>query len=154
MDKFNAHIDLKLYSQYTETVPIVTVKFANKIVWHGSIDKTTTLSIDTDDLPAGNHWLSVRFENKDDTEQHRFGKEIMIGVESVLVQHYDYEFSVHSEYEPEYPEPWYTQQKLAGTVPLAVIHSNYIGWPGEWRMQIGLPVYSWIHTTTNQGWLI
>jgi hypothetical protein len=154
MDKFTAHIDLKLRSQYTENIPVVTVKFANKIVWHGHVDKTTTLSIDTDELLAGNYWLSVRLENKDDSEHHRFGKEMMVGVESVRVQHYDYEFAIHSEYEPEYPEPWYTEQTTAGNLPPRVIHSNHIGWPGEWRIQIGLPVYRWIHAITNQGWLI
>ena len=154
MDKFSAHIELKLYSQYTKTVPIITLKFADKIIWQGEIDKTTTLSFDTEKLLPGNYWLAIVFENKDDSEQLLYGKDMMVGVESLRVQNYDHEFSIYSEYEPKYPEPWYTQQKQAGTTPLPVVHSNYIGWPGEWRIQIGLPVYRWIHVKTSQGWLI
>jgi len=151
MDKFSAHIDLTLYSQYTETVPVITVKFADKIVWHGGIEKATTLSLDTDQLLPGNYWLSFKFENKDESEQQRFGKDMMVGVESVRIQRYDHEFAIYSEYEPEYPEPWYSQHQ---NPPPSIIHSNYIGWPGEWRIQIGLPVYRWIHVMTSQGWLI
>ena len=154
MDKFSAHIDLKLHSQYTETVPVISVKFADRVVWDGAVDNTMTLGIDTGELAPGNYWLSFVFENKDESEQQRFGKDMMVGVESVRVQRYDHEFAIHSEYEPVYPEPWYTQQKEAGTPPPRVIHSNYIGWPGEWRIQIGLPVYRWIHAMTSQGWLI
>jgi hypothetical protein len=154
MDKFGAHIDLTLHSQYTETVPTVTVKFANAVIWHGGIDKTTVLSFDTEELLPGNYWLSVVFGNKDDSEQQRFGKDMMVGVESLRIQNYDHEFSIYSEYEPDYPEPWHTQQKQAGTAPPPVTHSNYLGWPGEWRIQISLPVYRWIHVMTSQGWLI
>ena len=154
MDKFNTHIELALYSQYTETVPIVRVQFANKTVWHDTVDDTKVINIVTPDLPAGNYWLSVRLENKDETEYQRFNKDMMAGIEYVRIQNYDYEFSIYSEYEPIYPEIWYQEQKNLGCEPAKIVHSNYLGWPGEWRLQIGLPVYRWIHVKTNQGWLI
>ena len=154
LDKFSAPFDLKLHSQFTEPVPLVLIQFAGQLVTAQEIGNSTRINFTTPELPADDYWLTVKLINKDDTELCRFGRDMIIGIESVRVQHYDHEFSIYSEYEPVYPEPWYSEQKTAGTIPSPIIHSNYIGWPGEWRLQISLPVYRWIHNMTSQGWLI
>jgi hypothetical protein len=154
MNNYSTHIDLYLYSQFTKTVPLAEVWFDDYNVWQGPVNKATTVSFDTLPRPAGNYWMRVLFKNKDDSGQQHYGKDIMLGIRSVQVQNYDHEFSIYSEYEPEYPTIWYQQQKELNQTPPKVILSNYLGWPGEWRLQIGLPIYRWIHVTTNQGWLI
>ena len=154
MNKFSARIDLTVRVQYMETVPRVRIAFGSHVMWDDLLPDSGTLTFDTPDMPAGTHTLSIKLLNKDESELQRFGQDMMISIDSVRVQRYDHEFAIYSEYEPEYPEPWYTQQCEAGTEPPRVIHSNYIGWPGEWRLPISLPVYRWIHQRTSQGWLI
>lgn len=154
MNKFSARIDLELYSQYTQTVPSALIKFSDAMIWQGKVDRAMTLSFNTPGLAQGNHWLTVEFENKDDSEQLKFGKDMMLGIESVRVENYDHDFSIYSEYQPQYPEPWYQEQSALGKTPEKIIHSNYLGWSGVWRLEVGLPIYRWIHTRTNQGWLI
>lgn len=154
MNKFDTKFDLAIKVQYTQTVPVVRIQFDDFALWDGELLQSQLLSFVTPSRPAGSYDLTIQLLNKDQTEWQRFGLDMMIAVERLTIENYDHDFSLYSEYEPEYPEPWYTEQKLQNNTPSKIIHSNYIGWPGIWRLNIELPIFRWIHKRTNQGWLI
>ena len=57
-------------------------------------------------------------------------------------------------YEPEYPEPWATQQRDKGVVlkPQLSPHT-YLSWPGKWTLTFAVPVFTWMHQVQDLGWI-
>jgi hypothetical protein len=55
------------------------------------------------------------------------------------------------EYRPDYPEPWYSEQKIKPE-PLLKNHT-YLGWNGKWTLTFDVPVFTWIHKVQNLGWI-
>jgi len=66
----------------------------------------------------------------------------------------DPKFAWAGVYEPEYPEPWATEQRDQGVVlkPQLCPHT-YLGWPGKWTLTFTVPVFTWIHRVQNLGWI-
>ena len=63
----------------------------------------------------------------------------------------DYQFIYVSEYEPQYPEPWRSSQ--GHNWPTVLQHHTNICWPGVWTLNLESPVYPWIHSTLDLGWI-
>jgi hypothetical protein len=79
------------------------------------------------------------------------------GVEIITVAFFDIaddKFAWAGIYEPEYPEPWATEQKSQGTVlaPQLTPHT-YLSWPGKWTLNFTVPVFMWMHKVQNLGWI-
>jgi hypothetical protein len=57
-------------------------------------------------------------------------------------------------YEPEYPEPWVSEQQSQGIIlkPQLCPHT-YLSWPGKWTLTFEAPVFTWIHKVQNLGWI-
>lgn len=66
----------------------------------------------------------------------------------------DPKFAWAGVYEPQYPEPWASEQRSQGQVlePQLCPHT-YLGWPGKWTLTFTVPVFTWIHRTQNLGWI-
>ena len=66
----------------------------------------------------------------------------------------DPRFAWAGVYEPQYPEPWATEQFDSGVIlqPQLSPHT-YLSWPGIWTLTFELPVFSWIHNIQGLGWL-
>lgn len=66
----------------------------------------------------------------------------------------DPRFAWAGVYEPQYPEPWATEQADAGVIlqPQLSQHT-YLGWPGIWTLSFEVPVFSWIHRIQGLGWI-
>lgn len=57
-------------------------------------------------------------------------------------------------YEPEYPEPWATEQQQQGVVlKQHLTNHTYIGWNGKWTLTFTVPIFTWIHQVQNLGWI-
>lgn len=57
-------------------------------------------------------------------------------------------------YEPNYPEPWATEQRQQGVVlKQQLTNHNYISWNGKWTLTFTVPVFTWIHRVQNLGWV-
>jgi len=91
--------------------------------------------------------LQVRFINKQDLEAVVIQQVEFFGIT-------DSKFAWAGVYEPEYPEPWATEQSAAGVIlhPRLSPHT-YLGWPGVWTLTFGVPVFSWIHKIQGLGWI-
>ena len=57
-------------------------------------------------------------------------------------------------YEPNYPEPWATEQQDQGVVlKPQLTNQTYLAWNGKWRLTFTVPVFTWIHQVQNLGWI-
>ena len=57
-------------------------------------------------------------------------------------------------YEPNYPEPWASEQAQAGVVlKQHLTNQNCLGWNGKWQLTFTVPVFTWIHRVQNLGWI-
>jgi hypothetical protein len=66
----------------------------------------------------------------------------------------DPKFAWAGVYEPQYPEPWATQQHDLGVVLKQHLSPHtYLSWPGKWTLTFDVPVFTWIHRVQNLGWI-
>lgn len=63
----------------------------------------------------------------------------------------DSKFAQLGVYTPEYPEPWASQQ--LDLLPIEISGQTYLGWNGTYRLQFGVPVFTWMHQVQNLGWI-
>lgn len=100
--------------------------------------------------------LSIEFLNKsnDDTILDQ-GLDKAVVIESVSffgIQ--DPKFVWTGVYEPDYPEPWATEQKEKGVaLKQQLTNQTYLAWNGKWTLTFTVPVFTWIHNVQNLGWI-
>ena len=97
------------------------------------------------DAPFG--WLEIVFMNKPDTDPDM--AVIINSIEFFGIS--DPRFVWAGVYTPQYPEPWFSEQKEKP--PVCLTNQNYLGWNGKWRLDFSVPVFTWIHQTLNLGWI-
>jgi hypothetical protein len=57
-------------------------------------------------------------------------------------------------YEPKYPELWATEQRDQGVVLKQRLSPHtYLGFNGKWTLTFSVPVFTWMHTVQNLGWI-
>lgn len=67
---------------------------------------------------------------------------------------YDPRFAWAGVYEPEYPEPWATEQRNQGiSLESRLCPHTYLSWNGQWSLTFDVPVFTWIHHIQNLGWI-
>ena len=109
------------------------------------LDKTQTMDFEfTSDKDCQ---LTVELVDKKDQEA--------VVVESVsFFGITDPKFAWSGVYEPQYPEPWATQQHNQGVVLKQHLSPHtYLSWPGKWTLTFDVPVFTWIHRVQNLGWI-
>ena len=63
----------------------------------------------------------------------------------------DPKFAWAGIYEPNYPEPWYSEQTVK---PKSLLKNHtYLGWAGKWTLTFDVPVFTWIHKIQDLGWI-
>ena len=110
-----------------------------------TLDKTQTMDFEfTSDKDCQ---LTVELVDKKDQEA--------VVVESVsFFGLQDPRFAWSGVYEPQYPEPWATQQQDQGVVLKQHLSPHtYLSWPGKWTLTFDVPVFTWIHMVRNLGWI-
>ena len=110
-----------------------------------ALDKTQTMDFEfTSDKDCQ---LTVELVDKKDQEA--------VVVESVsFFGLQDPRFAWAGVYEPQYPEPWATQQHDQGVnLKQHLSPHTYLGWPGKWTLTFDVPVFTWIHRVQNLGWI-
>jgi hypothetical protein len=66
----------------------------------------------------------------------------------------DPKFAWVGVYEPNYPEPWATEQRTQGVVLTQHLSPHtYLGFNGKWTLTFDIPVFTWIHKIQNLGWI-
>jgi hypothetical protein len=100
--------------------------------------------------------LAVEFLNKQDSDTiPELGLDKAVIIRSVSffgIQ--DPKFAWAGVYEPTYPEPWASQQRLSGnTLQKQLTNHTYLSWNGKWTLTFEVPVFTWVHKTQNLGWI-
>jgi hypothetical protein len=63
----------------------------------------------------------------------------------------DPQFIWQGVYEPNYPEPWYSEQTVKPKLLLK--NHTYLSWNGKWTLTFTVPVFTWIHKLQDLGWI-
>jgi hypothetical protein len=99
--------------------------------------------------------LSVFFLNKKDSDTvDKLDKAVII--KELTIEGLTYKsFLNRSLYRPEYSEGYYTYAKENNIVVEPIIHSNYLGFNGEWYLEFTWPTFEWIYDveTSGLGWV-
>jgi hypothetical protein len=109
------------------------------------LDKTQTMDFEfTSDKDCQ---LTVELIDKKDHEAVVVESVSFFGIK-------DPKFAWAGVYEPQYPEPWATQQHDLGVVLKQHLSPHtYLSWPGKWTLTFDVPVFTWIHRVQNLGWI-
>ena len=107
-------------------------------------------------LPANDvNRLSVFFLNKQDNDTvDKLDKAVII--KEIGIEGFKYSSFLHrSWYCPDYSAGYYNYAKENNLTVEPVIHSNYLGFNGEWFLEFNWPTFTWIYETeTNKlGWI-
>jgi hypothetical protein len=66
----------------------------------------------------------------------------------------DPKFAWAGVYEPKYPEPWAIEQHNQGVVLKQHLSPHtYLGFNGKWTLTFSAPVFTWMHTVQDLGWI-
>lgn len=149
--KYQVEIEVDIVPTYHDTVPeiIFGIDHAEDRM---HLVRPTTVRFDQL-LKAGTHSVIVDFVNKADSDcvpDQGLDKYITIGdirINRICVPR----FRWLATYQPQYPEPWYSQQ--TPPPPPVQTGQTHLGWNGRWQLQFDAPVFGWIHHVENMGWV-
>ena len=139
---------------WTQTVPEITLQFDNEIIHAGALREPTEFQYCSPMLRSGDYCIKLEFHNKDDQEQILYARDMAVKIRHLRFENQTNDFSFFGNYRPTYPSHWIEENHQKGINLDPVIKSNYLGWNGTWYIDINLPIFYWIHKTTNLGWLI
>jgi len=149
----DVELGLMLDPVFWDKLPEVRIEFNKNILFNGTLNKTKQFLWT---LPAENvNRISVFFLNKKDSDTvDKLDKAVIITELSIEGLKYD-SFLHLSKYKPMYSQGYYDYAKTHNIEVTPVIHSNYMGFNGEWFLEFTWPVFTWIYETeTNKlGWI-
>lgn len=107
-------------------------------------------------MSSNSSTLTVELLNKTDGDTiPNKGLDKAVVIESIsFFDITDPQFVWSGIYEPDYPEPWATQQRDQGVILLPQItNQTYLAWNGKWTLTFTVPVFTWVHKIQNLGWI-
>jgi hypothetical protein len=138
---------------YWADAPQIRIEFNQVPVFESDLHKIERFNWQ---LPANDvNRLSVFFLNKQDADTvGNLDKAVII--KEVELEGFKYPNFMHrSQYCPDYSAGYYHYAKENNIKVEPVIHSNYLGFNGEWFLEFTWPTFTWIYETeTNKvGWI-
>lgn len=146
------NIDIGLDVCVIKTVPRITIKLDNTIVYDIEVAGTKSINI-KENLTLGDHRLEIHFYNKNPKESG-YANDMAVLIKHIRFQHIKYDFHLLSKYFPEYPQEFINEQRQQGKEWPESILSNHLGWNGKYVIDFQTPVYQWLHEKLDLGWLI
>lgn len=149
----DVNLGLLIDALYWADPPEIQIKFNQNILFSGTLTKIQKFNWA---LPAQDqNRLSVFFLNKKDSDTvDNLDKAVII--KSIELEGLNYPtFMYCSQYRPEYSDGYYRYAKENNIVVEPLIHSNYVGFNGEWFLEFTWPTFTWIYETETQsgGWI-
>jgi hypothetical protein len=146
-------LDLTLSPVFWQDPPDITVKFNDTVLFAGPLIETVQFDWT---LPAEDaNRLSVQLTNKTDADSQN-GKDKAVTVDSIGIEGFYYQSFMHAtRYRPDYSAGYYNYAKEKNITVESVIHSNYLGFNGEWCLEFTWPTFTWIYNleTNGLGWI-
>ena len=143
---YPVRLEVTLTPRINITPPEVIVSVPGYIT-HETLWKTKRIDME---FIGSAGFLNIKFINKNYNESTDT-KDMAVIVDKIeFFGIGDPRFVWAGVYTPEYPEPWLSQQTPQPSPTLT--NHNYLGWNGTWRLEFGVPVFSWMHQTLAMGW--
>ncbi len=150
--KYHTHIELEVVPTYHQDPPHIAYGNDGTVINHLTLSQPCVLRFAFDLMP-GTHSVFVDFLNKTDADcipDQGLDKFVTIGnitINKICLP----KFNWAATYQPEYPEPWCSQQ----TPPPPVVQqgSSRLSWNGRWQLNFDAPVFTWIHQIESMGWV-
>lgn len=148
---FKVNIQVTINPTFHDSYP--EIKYGiNELANHCVLKENTVIEIETF-LPQGKFYFLIDFFNKTDSDcipEKNLDK--FITITNVKIGNLQLpRFMWTAEYEPRYPEPWYSEQKLKP--PKIQTGATIMGFNGTWKLPFESPIYPWIHKIENMGWI-
>jgi len=141
----NIKFEIFFDSQFYDIPPMVEIYIDNILKWNGAIDsKYKTIEFYHSLKFSVDHQLSIRRFNK---HQQSNGQDQLLTLAKLKIDGVDIRNIVWSQSwnEPEYPEPWASQQRSRGIeLEEKVIAETCWGHNGIWRLNFISPFYRFI----------
>ena len=110
------------------------------------LTETQTITFNKD-LANGAYKFILEFYNKSDMDPISLLEIESVNFEGISTDKLKWQ----SVYYPQYPEPWASQQTQV--LPDSHKAMTHLGWNGRWELPFTVPVFRWIHTVENLGWI-
>ena len=151
--KHRTEIKLHVTPVWHKEPPICAIQFSKDVFFKEEITESKVYSYE-EYLTDGNYDITIEFLNKKNTDTVN-GKDKAVKIDKIVFNNIESEkFVWQGVYQPRYPEPWLSQQKIAGKAPMSKLTSQkYLGWNGKWKLTYSAPIFSWIHKIENLGWI-
>jgi len=152
---YSLSMDLTLSPVWYNEYPEIGLEFSQQRFFTGPLTKKTTFNI-TKQVPSGDYSLSVHFFNKKENDtipEHNLDKGVII--ESVSLNSITSPtFVWAAKYYPIYTDGWIKQQQEKEQyIQDELLYCNYMGWNGCWKLELSVPIFTWIHHKENLGWI-
>jgi hypothetical protein len=146
-------LELTIEPVYWADVPQIRIEFNQSLLIEIALTKLERFNWT---LPADDvNRLSVFFLNKQDSDTvDKLDKAVII--KEIGIEGFKYPSFLHlSQYCPDYSAGYYNYAKENNLTVEPVIHSNYLGFNGEWFLKFTWPTFTWIYETEtkNLGWI-
>lgn len=147
-------LDIDIDPIFWEDPPKIRIGFNGQILAEQEISTSRTWSWR---LPAqDDNRLSVWMLNKVDRDSTEDGRDKAVIIRSVGIEGLRYDSFLHAtRYRPIYSQGYYDYAQRQGLEVSPVIHSNYLGFNGEWYLEFTWPTFEWIYNleTSGLGWV-
>jgi hypothetical protein len=149
----NVKISLELIPVFWQDLPSIRIEFNNTVLFEGVLEQVKKFDwlLDANDFNK----LSVFLLNKTDADNQN-GKDKAVIVNSIGIEDFYYESFMHAtQYCPKYSVGYYNYAKNNNIKIEPIIHSNYLGFNGEWFLKFTWPTFTWIYEleTNGKGWI-
>jgi hypothetical protein len=151
--KHKLHATVTMHGVWHQAPPRVKIGLNQQEIYHGDLIHTQTFEIEQW-LEPGPASIWIEFNNKIDADTVD-DKDKAVIIDSIVLNGIaSPKFVWAGLYQPLYPAIWHQQQCDQGTTPAEILqYHNYLGWNGKWRLDIAIPVFTWIHQVENLGWI-
>lgn len=150
--KYHTHIELEVVPIYHQDPPLIAYGSNGTIINHLTLSHSCVLRF-AFDLTPGTHSVFVDFLNKTDADCiPDQGLDKFVTIDSITINKICLpKFNWAATYQPEYPEPWRSQQMPPP--PAVQQGSSRLSWNGRWQLNFNAPVFTWIHQIESMGWI-
>ena len=145
---------LELWAEHWDKKPIAEIRINSDSKFQSEIDGTednpTLIEVEHELVEGEKYDLQIVRSNKDGKqtviEDGEIVKDQLLNIKSIEIDEIDIGGLVYEGvYTPNYPEPWATQQRQAGTeLPESFKSVTKMGHNGVWSLQFKSPFYMWL----------
>jgi hypothetical protein len=133
--------------------PSIILSIDKTIIYRGELPNDGVFKY-VGNVSDGTHIISLELLNKSDSDcVDGYDKAVII--DKILFFVIDSkQVLFNSRYVPDYSESYRKTSMNNGTLlDDSLTSCNYMGWNGVWEVEFSAPVFTWLHTVENLGWV-